>query len=72
MKSWTKPFIHRSQFYEATFLKRPHREGLEVAVTVEGTTVKISDAVSGERQLIEKVKGEIDKVRDNGDGPRAA
>ncbi len=54
--------MHNNHFFEATFVKHPMRTGLEVVVNVNGTTVKVTDLELSERGLIEKVKGEIDKV----------
>jgi len=62
MKSWTKPFVHKNHFYEALFLKQPYRQKLECCVDVKGRRLRVANQDIGERDLIERMKAEIDKA----------
>lgn len=62
MKSWVKPFVHKNRFYEAKFLKRPLRSGLDVVVNFKGHTLRLHNPDLAEGALLERVRGEIDKV----------
>lgn len=46
----------------AHFRKRPFREGVEVVVEVDGTTVRIAELGLGDGALMERIKSEIRRI----------
>jgi hypothetical protein len=62
MRIWTKPFAHKNRCFEATFVRNPHKGGLEVIVSVEGRNVRVVDLAMNEKGMIERVKAEIDRL----------
>ncbi len=56
---WTKPFSVDGQDFEATFVRRPFREGLEVHCMVSGVTVRVAEFGFGETALLEKLRARV-------------
>lgn len=56
---WTRRFSVAGQEFEAHFLRRPFREGLEVAVMVRDEVLRIAEFGFGEQALLEKLSHEI-------------
>jgi hypothetical protein len=53
---WSKTFEVDGREFEAVFMRRPFREGLEVRVDVDGETLSIAELGYGETALLEMAK----------------
>lgn len=61
LKQWTKRFQYKGVRYSALFTQRPFREGLEVSLELDGTTISVAELGLGQKALIECLKHEIDR-----------
>ena len=63
MLRYRKNFRYRGRSYQAQFIKRPFREGLEVSVRLgNGERLRIGELGLGEHALLERICGEIDRI----------
>ena len=62
MEKWTEDFEHRGVTYQAQFIRRPFREGLEVTVLVGDKTLRIAELGLGTNALISKLRSRIDEL----------
>lgn len=58
---WDRELEVEGKFYTAVFFRRPFREGLEVYVECEGTTLSVPELGLGEAALLEKARELIRK-----------
>lgn len=62
VETYSKNFSHNGKSYNAVFIKRPFREGLEVSVEIEKDKVlRVGELGLGELALIERLKAEIER-----------
>jgi hypothetical protein len=59
---WTKAFSVNGRDFEATFVRRPFREGLEVHCTVNGEIVRVAEFGFGEMALLEKLQVRVSEL----------
>ena len=55
-KKWIKEIDIDGTLYQAVFVQRPFREGIEVLVTLPSKTLSIAELGLGEQALIEGIK----------------
>jgi hypothetical protein len=73
---WSREIEIDGVVYQAVFLKRPFREGLEVRVSLPDETISVADMGLGENALLERVRavliarGAKSKPSDPGDVDR--
>ncbi len=68
MERYRKKLKFEGVMYEAEFVKRPFREGLEVSVNLPcGKVLRIAELGLGEQELIERICQEVSLA---GAGPR--
>ena len=53
---WSKTFEVDGREFEAVFMRRPFREGLEVRIEVDGEVLSIAEFGFGETALLEQAK----------------
>lgn len=53
---WTKTFEVDGREFEAVFIRRPFREGLEVRIDVDGEQLSVAEFGYGEMALLEKAR----------------
>ena len=58
---WSKTFEVQGRAFEAVFMRRPFREGLEVRVEVDGETLSIAELGYGETALMEMAKDMVER-----------
>jgi len=56
---WSREIEIDGVVYQAVFLKRPFREGLEVRVTLPDETIAVAEMGLGENALLERVRAII-------------
>ena len=56
---WTKKVEVQGREFEIVCMRRPFREGLEVHVDVDGTTLTIAELGYGESALMERIRAAI-------------
>ena len=59
---WQRPFTVNGREFEATFIRRAFREGLEVQVTVDGQVVRVAEFGFGEQSLLEKLISQVSEL----------
>ena len=58
-EQWIKPFEVDGEHFEAVFVRRAFREGLEVTVDYYGEEIHVAELGFGEMALLEQVKSII-------------
>lgn len=56
---WTKTFEVDGREFEAVFIRRPFREGLEVRIDVDGEEISVAEFGFGETSLLEKARAMV-------------
>lgn len=60
-ETWTKTFEVNGRTYEALFIRRPFREGLEVRIDVDGELLSVAEFGFGEMALLEKARSMVEE-----------
>lgn len=58
---WSKTFQVGEREFEAVFIRRPFREGLEVRVDVDGEILSIAELGYGETALLEMARAMVER-----------
>lgn len=60
-ETWTKTFEVNGRTFEALFIRRPFREGLEVRIEVDGEVLSVAEFGFGEIALLEKARSMVEE-----------